>query len=259
MTNPQNAFFFEIEEIPENSPIFEELQKEELFFSYFQVDQKYYLFFYGQKPIDINLIKLHLQIIEELDRKQRKIRSLRGFFFYALEIMKNGKDFEILRTNLQVSFWRKLKTILRQNKKEVLLQFLFGRVYSYQGSTPHSDIIEMIQNLQNQVNSLQDRIRDLETTLENSKYALSRTLKASEATKIIQQDDSTLKDKNGSSLTQNDSTINHQVREVGEMNLEMLSEDKISPLEPLSDSQQYNPQMNIRALISQISLLWGRF
>lgn len=135
MTNPQNAFFFEIEEIPENSPIFEELQKEELFFSYFQVDQKYYLFFYGQKSIDINLIELHLQIIEELDRKQRKIRSLRGFFFYALEIMKNGKDFEILRTNLQVSFWRKLKTILRQNKKEVLLQFLFGRVYSYQGST----------------------------------------------------------------------------------------------------------------------------
>jgi hypothetical protein len=81
MTNPQNAFFFEIEEIPENSPIFEELQKEELFFSYFQVDQKYYLFFYGQKPLDINLIELHLQIIEELDRKQRKIRSLRGFFF----------------------------------------------------------------------------------------------------------------------------------------------------------------------------------
>ena len=162
MTNPQNAFFFEIEEIPENSPIFEELQKEELFFSYFQVDQKYYLFFYGQKPLDINLIELHLQIIEELDRKQRKIRSLRGFFFYALEIMKNGKDFEILRTNLQVSFWRKLKTILRQNKKEVLLQFLFGRVYSYQDSTPHSDIIEMIQNLQTQVNSLQQKIIELE-------------------------------------------------------------------------------------------------
>ena len=120
------------------------------------------MFFYGQKPIDISFIELHLQIIEELDRKQRKIRSLRGFFFYALEIMKNGKDFEILRTNFQVSFWRKLKTILRQNKKEVLLQFLFGRVYSSQGSTPHSDIIEMIQNLQTQVNSLQQKIIELE-------------------------------------------------------------------------------------------------
>jgi hypothetical protein len=36
-------------------------------------------------------------------------------------------------------------------------------------------------------------MRDLETTLENSKYALSRTLKASEATKILQQGNSTLK------------------------------------------------------------------
>ena len=93
MTNPQNAFFFEIEEIPENSPIFEELQKEELFFSYFQVDQKYYLFFYGQKSIDINLIELHLQIIEELDRKQRKIRSLRGFFFLCFRNHEEWKRF----------------------------------------------------------------------------------------------------------------------------------------------------------------------
>jgi len=31
---------------------------------------------------------------------------------------------------------------------------------------------EKIETLQNQVNSIQDRIRDLETTLENSKYAL---------------------------------------------------------------------------------------
>ena len=63
---------------------------------------------------------------------------------------------------------------------------------------------EKIERLQNQVNSLQDRIRDLETTLENSNYALSRTLKASEAMKIIQQGDSTLKDKKGSYLIQND-------------------------------------------------------
>jgi hypothetical protein len=34
---------------------------------------------------------------------------------------------------------------------------------------------EKIESLQNQVNSLQDRIRDLETTRDNSKYALSRT------------------------------------------------------------------------------------
>ena len=74
MKNQQTAFFLEIQEIPENSPIFDELQKEELFFSYFQVDQNYYLFFYGQKSIDLDLIDPLIEILEELDRKQRKIR-----------------------------------------------------------------------------------------------------------------------------------------------------------------------------------------
>lgn len=126
MNNPQNAFFFEIQEIPEDSKIFEELKNQEVFFSYFQVNQKYYLFFYQEKFIDIDGIEPFITRIEELDRKQRKIRSLRGFFLYALEIIENGKDYEILKTNLEPSFWRKLKTILRQNKKIVLLQFLFG-------------------------------------------------------------------------------------------------------------------------------------
>ena len=102
----------------------------------------------------------------------------------------NGKDLQILTTNLQFSFWRKLKTILRQNKKAVLLQFLFGRGYSYQGSILNSDTIEMIQNLQNQVNSLQQKLIELEKnqTL-NLKHALSSTLEDPDATKIIQQGD----------------------------------------------------------------------
>ena len=45
MTNQENAFFFEIQQIPEDSKIFEELKNQELFFSYFQVNQKYYLLF----------------------------------------------------------------------------------------------------------------------------------------------------------------------------------------------------------------------
>ena len=65
-------------------------------------------------------------MIQELDSKKRKIRSLRGFFLYALEIMETGKDYEILSTNLQPFFWRKVKTIIRQNKKGALLEFLFG-------------------------------------------------------------------------------------------------------------------------------------
>ena len=80
MNNQPNAFFFETEQIPENSLLFEELQKQELFFSYFQIDPNYYLFFYGQKSIEIDFIYQSINVIQELDRKQRKIQSLRGFF-----------------------------------------------------------------------------------------------------------------------------------------------------------------------------------
>lgn len=103
-----------------------------------------------------------IEILEELDRKQRKIRSLRGFFLYALETMENGKDLEILRTNLQSSFWRKLKRILRQNKKAVLLEFLFGSQDSIAGPETKNHLNDKIERLQNQVNSLQNRIVQLE-------------------------------------------------------------------------------------------------
>ena len=39
---------------------------------------------------------------------------------------KNGKDYEILQTNLQPFFWQKVKNIIRQNKKAALQEFLFG-------------------------------------------------------------------------------------------------------------------------------------
>jgi len=92
------------------------------------------------------------------------------------DMSSNGKDLQILRTNLKPSFWRTLKTILRQNKKIVLLQFLFG---SQSSDTDITDIRtefqslkETIESLQNQVNSLQDRIHDLETLSEASKMPL---------------------------------------------------------------------------------------
>jgi len=37
-----------------------------------------------------------------------------------------GKNYEILSTNLQPFFWRKVKNIIRQNKKAILQEFLFG-------------------------------------------------------------------------------------------------------------------------------------
>ena len=125
-------------------------------------------------------------MIQELDSKQRKIRSPRGFFLYALEIMENGEDYEILNTNLQPFFWRKVKNIIRQNKKAALQEFLFGSQDSIAAPETQNCLNEKIETLQNQVNSLQDRIRDLETTLENSKYTLSGTLEAPDTMKSIQ-------------------------------------------------------------------------
>jgi hypothetical protein len=164
-----NTFFFQTKQIPDDTILFDQFKQQQISFSYFQVDQNYYLFFYAQKSIDINFVYQSVEVIEELDSKQRKIRSLRGFFLYALEIIENAQDYEILSTNLQPFFWRKVKNILRQNKKVALQQFLFG-------SLQQSDVEEKIQILENQVASLQQRIIDLETKLENqtinSKYAL---------------------------------------------------------------------------------------
>jgi hypothetical protein len=191
MNNQPDAFFFEIQPIPDDSLIFDQFQNQTISFSYFQTDQKYYLFFYSQKSIDIDLIDPFLDILQELDTKQRKIRSLRGFFLYALEIINNKKDLQILKTNLQPSFWRNLRTILRQNKKEVLLRFLFGKGYSYQPSSSHLE--DQIQTLKSQVDSLQQKVIQLEAKLmrieQNSKYPLSEPSHPSESSKNIHQGD----------------------------------------------------------------------
>ena len=49
-----NVFFFQIDQIPDDSIIFDEFQQQTILFSYFQVDQKYYLFFYAPKSIQLD-------------------------------------------------------------------------------------------------------------------------------------------------------------------------------------------------------------
>ena len=100
-------------------------------------------------------------VLQELDSKKRQIRSLRGFFLYALEIMEAGRDFEILSTNLQPFFWRKVKTIIRQNKKKALQEFLFGSSNLLEQSQNFyhekqnlKELEEKIQTLHNEVDSL---------------------------------------------------------------------------------------------------------
>ena len=202
----QKIFFFQIQQIHDNTNLFDQLKKQNIFFSYFQVDQDYYLFLYAQKSIDIHFLYQYLDVIQELDSKQRKIRSLRGFFLYALEIIENAQDYEILSTNLQPFFWKKVKNIIRQNKKSALLEFLFGsdndRGDSFQSLSPSlkemasqlTSLETKIKNFQksydglhSQVNSLQDRICDLQITPDNSKYPLSEPSRPLESSKTSQQ------------------------------------------------------------------------
>ena len=131
-------------------------------------------------------MKEKIDVIQELDSKQRKIRSFRGFFLYGLEIMQMGENYEILKTNLQPFFWRKVKTIIRQNQKGALLEFLFGKDQDNKFVNHAFD--DKIQNLQNQINSLQQKIIELENnqTLQIKK-ALNQLLNRSKPDKIDQQ------------------------------------------------------------------------
>lgn len=123
MNKEPNAFFFETRQISDNSIIFEELEKRELFFSYFQIDQKYYLVFYAEKSTEIDFLYQFVDVLQELNSKKHQIRSLRGFFLYALEIMEVGNEIEILSANLQPFFGEKLKLLFGKIKKELFLRF----------------------------------------------------------------------------------------------------------------------------------------
>jgi hypothetical protein len=186
-----SAFFFQTQQILDDTILLNELEQQKIFLSYFQMNRNYYLFLsvrYAQKFIDIYFLSHSVEVIQELDSKERKIRSLRGFFLYALEFLEVGKNSEILETNLQPFFWKNVKNKIRQNKKTALQEFLFNTAEEPIGSILHLE--DQIQRLQNQVNSFQDRISDLETKLtfeETSKYAFSRTLEAPKMRKSIQQ------------------------------------------------------------------------
>ena len=250
----ENIFFFQTQQIPvrnksshvaslrDSSSVFNQLKEQKIFYSYFQVDQNYYLFLFSQKSIDINFLYQLVEIIEELDSKQRKIRSFRGFFLYALEIMKTGKEYEILSTNLQPFFWKKVHNIIRQNKKSALQEFLFGKDQDNksinQDPNPRIKILEdQIQSLQNQINFLQDRICDLET---NSKYALKGTLDESDEIKTIQQGNSTLEVKKGPYLPENDSEVRNPTYQRKGMESKSISDPPKIDFQPLSKSEEYN-------------------
>jgi hypothetical protein len=230
----ENIFFFQTQQITDDTILFDEFKQQNILYSYFQVDQNYYLFVYAQKSIDINFLYQSGEIIQELDSKQRKIRSLRGFFLYALEIMEKGKDYEILETNLQPFFWRKVKNIIRQNKKAALQEFLFGK---YADSKPDNQASNpRIQILEDQVNSLQEKVIQLEAKLmrveQNSKYPLSEPSHPLESSKTIQPGNSNLNTNSGSYFQKNN--------QGDKLDSNMLSEASKMPSDESFQSQQYN-------------------
>lgn len=124
----QNALFFEIKKILENSTIFNELENKKLFFSYFLADEKSYIFVYKRGSINLDFLrKSNLEIIKKINSKERQLRSLRKYMIYVLEIMGEAENCKILSTNLQPFFWNEVETIIRQNKKGGLDKFLFER------------------------------------------------------------------------------------------------------------------------------------
>lgn len=106
--------------------------------------------------------------MEELNKKQRKLRSVRGFFLYVSEILEKGgdKNIEVLETNFPPLFWKRVKDVLRQNKKGALTELLFGTSNSSIKKSKISleELAQNLQTLQIQVNLLKDKVKYLESS-----------------------------------------------------------------------------------------------
>jgi hypothetical protein len=181
------------------------------------------------------------------------------------------KEYEILSTNLQPFFWKKVHNIIKQNKKDALLQFLFGKgadnnLDNISSSPTFQQMDHKIQDLQNQVHSLQQKVIQLEakfmTVEQNPKDALRGTLQAPEGTKTIHKGDSPLslretspgsgKTNNGSYLPEKDpkrssavlSEVNFEMKKQRSEILESVSDASKIDSKTLSNAQQYNLYSN---------------
>jgi hypothetical protein len=168
--------FVKIQPITDSSIIFTELDKNRFKFHYFRVNQVYYLFFYGKKEKfdSIDYLYETITIIEELDTKKRRIRSLSGFFLYGLEILEstNQENIQVLKTNLPSLFWKRVKKIIRQNQKGLLHHFLFG--------APEMSIINEGNSLEQAVQELQIEMLSIKKKLEKFEHTENDEGEASE-------------------------------------------------------------------------------
>lgn len=165
MERPAFAFFAQIEPIGESSDLFKIFRKEGFYFYYFQHNQFYYLFLYGKNHLSnsFNMILPSLVVIQELDTKKRKIRSIRGFLLYALEIIQDEKLITVLKTNFQPLFWRRVKNVIKQNKQNCLVEFLFRSFDSINLSFDQKfkQLVEEFQELKSQLVLLEKQFEKL--------------------------------------------------------------------------------------------------
>ena len=147
------TFFARIKLIKKSLNFFEIFKKEGFYFYYFQLNEFYYLFIYGESHLSnsFNNILSSLVVIEELDTKKRKIRSVRGLLLYALEIIKDENLIIVLETNFHPLFWRRVKDVLRQNKQGSLLNFLFES----SKSTFHQEVLQALEKLDKKLDRLE--------------------------------------------------------------------------------------------------------
>ena len=147
--------FFEIEQVLNRKNLKKFFQEKKIYFSYFKVKKNmYYLFLYYENNESTFSLPDNVCIVNILDKKKRRLRSLRGFLLYALEII-GSEEIQILATNLQPLFWQKIKNVLAQNRTDLLVNFALNQ----------STSIDL--SLQIQINEMQLEILKLKQEIES--------------------------------------------------------------------------------------------
>jgi len=102
-----------------------------VYYSYFRIQTNYYfLTFSKNKLFEVlvsNLLDRQTYILKNIITRERRLRSLRGFLNYVIELKDSKKEFEVLATNLQSDFWPDIEMILQSKNKSRLNEFLFSK------------------------------------------------------------------------------------------------------------------------------------
>lgn len=170
MNDQTFAHLLKINPIDENSSLFQEFKKRKFFFQYFQLETDYFLLIYGKKDeesnIDTEFFLESIEVIQELNTRKRRLRSIRGFLLYAIELMNSyNYPVNIIATNFQPLFWQRITSILRQNKKNYLLQFLFGNKNNQKITVERDEI------LQKEILSLREELKSLTSSLQTNQIS----------------------------------------------------------------------------------------